>query len=308
MSTQTKQQAFILELGTDYKNFKTWMFGSLTGSLADLATTNKSSFVAAINECRSLSSGSPADASESVKGIGFIASQADTNTGTNDTKFLTPLKFFTRLAAYAQPLSANLTSLAGVSSTAFGRARLADADAAAARTALGLSAVAVSGSASDITTGTLPSSVIPQIAIMDTFIVANQAAMLALSAQKGDIAKRTDLNGQAFILQTEPATTLGNWISLNTTSDVSSVNGQTGVVVVTKADVGLGSVDNTADSAKPVSSAQLTALNAKMDKSQNLNDLADKAVARTNLDVFAKSAFGDPDFDLLAAYTAAKAP
>lgn len=44
---------------------------------------------------------------------------------------------------------------------------------------------------------------------------------------------------------------------------VDSVSGRTGAVVLTKSDVGLANVDNTADAAKPVSTAQLTALNAK---------------------------------------------
>jgi hypothetical protein len=43
---------------------------------------------------------------------------------------------------------------------------------------------------------------------------------------------------------------------------VDSVNSQTGVVVLDKTDIGLGSVDNTADSAKPVSVAQATAIAA----------------------------------------------
>lgn len=51
---------------------------------------------------------------------------------------------------------------------------------------------------------------------------------------------------------------------------VSSVFGRIGVVIAqagdyTKAQVGLGNVDNTADSAKPVSTATQTALNAKAD-------------------------------------------
>lgn len=45
---------------------------------------------------------------------------------------------------------------------------------------------------------------------------------------------------------------------------VQSVAGRSGAVVLAKADVGLGNVDNTADSAKPVSTAQQTALNAKV--------------------------------------------
>nr|WP_296763770.1 hypothetical protein [Rhodococcus sp. (in: high G+C Gram-positive bacteria)] len=44
----------------------------------------------------------------------------------------------------------------------------------------------------------------------------------------------------------------------------------------TKADVGLGSVDNTADSAKPVSAAQQTALNAKADTSALTSGLSGK--------------------------------
>lgn len=47
---------------------------------------------------------------------------------------------------------------------------------------------------------------------------------------------------------------------------VDSVNGQTGVVAITKADIGLGSVDNTTDAAKPVSTAQATAIGAKYTK------------------------------------------
>jgi hypothetical protein len=44
---------------------------------------------------------------------------------------------------------------------------------------------------------------------------------------------------------------------------VQSVNGQTGVVNLTKSNIGLANVDNTSDSAKPISTATQTALNAK---------------------------------------------
>jgi hypothetical protein len=46
---------------------------------------------------------------------------------------------------------------------------------------------------------------------------------------------------------------------------VDSVAGKTGVVVLEKADVGLGNVDNTADADKPVSTATATALSGKSD-------------------------------------------
>ena len=46
-------------------------------------------------------------------------------------------------------------------------------------------------------------------------------------------------------------------------SAVTSVAGKTGAVALVKADVGLTNVDNTADTSKPVSTAQQTALNLK---------------------------------------------
>ena len=80
--------------------------------------------------------------------------------------------------------------------------------------------------------GKLSDSVIPSIAITDTFVVATEAAMLALTAQVGDVAIRTDLN-KSFILQTSPASVLANWQELKTPTDtVNSVNGQTGAVVL----------------------------------------------------------------------------
>jgi hypothetical protein len=52
---------------------------------------------------------------------------------------------------------------------------------------------------------------------------------------------------------------------------------------VTKAQVGLGSADNTSDVNKPVSTAQSTALGLKMDKTANLADVVNATTARSNL-------------------------
>ncbi|ELY3804617.1 hypothetical protein ACI00O_002343 [Cronobacter sakazakii] len=62
--------------------------------------------------------------------------------------------------------------------------------------------------------GKIPVSMIPAIAITQPFVVSSQAAMLALDAQVGDVAKRTD-KGFSFILSAEPASTLSNWVQLN---------------------------------------------------------------------------------------------
>lgn len=51
---------------------------------------------------------------------------------------------------------------------------------------------------------------------------------------------------------------------------VDSVNGYTGVVVLVKADLGLGNVDNTSDANKPVSIAQAAALALKADKTTTI--------------------------------------
>lgn len=61
-----------------------------------------------------------------------------------------------------------------------------------------------------------------------------------------------------------------------TAAPVTSVNGQDGVVVLSKNDVGLGNVDNTSDANKPVSSATLSALNAKADTATVQAALDDK--------------------------------
>lgn len=99
--------------------------------------------------------------------------------------------------------------------------------------------------ASKITSGTIDAARLPAIAITDTFVVASQAAMLGLTAEVGDVAVRTDLN-KSFILKTDGATTLSHWQELLTPTDaVSSVNGKTGAVTLSKSDVGLANVANT---------------------------------------------------------------
>jgi len=78
--------------------------------------------------------------------------------------------------------------------------------------------------------GKIPTSQLPATVVNDTYVVGSQSAMLALSANKGDVAVRTDTS-ESYILSNTPATTLGNWVKLlNPTSPVLSVNGQTGAV------------------------------------------------------------------------------
>jgi hypothetical protein len=89
---------------------------------------------------------------------------------------------------------------------------------------------AVNGIASLDGSGLVPTAQLPALAITNTSVVASQVAMLALTAQIGDIAVRTDLN-KSFILTATPSTSLVNWQELLTPTDsVLSVDGNTGVV------------------------------------------------------------------------------
>lgn len=100
--------------------------------------------------------------------------------------------------------------------------------------------------------GLLDPAVLPLLAITDTFVVASQAAMLALTAQKGDVAVRSDLN-KSFILSTNSPSTLADWKELLTPTDaVLSVAALTGAIsaAALKTALSLNNVENTSDTIK----------------------------------------------------------
>lgn len=81
--------------------------------------------------------------------------------------------------------------------------------------------------------GKLSVSQLPNLAISETSVVSSQSAMLALIAQTGDIAIRTDLS-KTFILKGSDPAILSNWEELlSPTGGVTSINGQTGAVSLT---------------------------------------------------------------------------
>jgi hypothetical protein len=130
--------------------------------------------------------------------------------------------------------------------------------------AAGVSVASLSG-------GKVPTSQLPAVSLVTVQTAASQAAMLALTTQEGDVVVRTDEN-KTYMHNSGSAGTMADFTLLNTPTDaVTSVNGQTGVVSLAKGDIGLGNVDNTADTAKPVSTAQQTALDLKADDSAVLH-------------------------------------
>ena len=92
--------------------------------------------------------------------------------------------------------------------------------------------------------GKLNESVLPALAITDTFVVNSQTTMLATPAEVGDVAIRTDVS-KTYILKTTGANNIANWQELLTpTNAVTSVAGRTGNVSLVASDVGLGNVTN----------------------------------------------------------------
>jgi hypothetical protein len=209
-SLMSRISDLITAIGTDIKQHRTWITGSSSGNLTGLTTTAKTDLVAAVNEVNaSVAAGVP-DSSETVKGKIEIATQAETNTGTDDLRAITPLKLQTRMAAYAQPvgsyqpLDSDLTAIAALTTTAFGRSFLDRVDAAAGRTLLGLGTAAtqastafeVAGAAAAAQAASQPlDSDLTAIAALTTtaygrafLALADQAALQALLGLDTDVA------------------------------------------------------------------------------------------------------------------------
>jgi hypothetical protein len=85
------------------------------------------------------------------------------------------------------------------------------------RTTVGSVFAAFSGSPNGVASldaeGKVPITQLPAIAINDTFVVDSEAELVALAAEVGDVAVRTDLN-KSFILAAEPASSASNWVEL----------------------------------------------------------------------------------------------
>lgn len=85
--------------------------------------------------------------------------------------------------------------------------------------------------------GKISKDLLPAIAITEPHVVASEEEMLNLSAQKGDVAIRTD-ESRSYILRAEPASVKTNWVELlSPDCRVLSVNGKTGAVVLTTEDI-----------------------------------------------------------------------
>ncbi|MCD5310812.1 right-handed parallel beta-helix repeat-containing protein [Kineosporia babensis] len=102
--------------------------------------------------------------------------------------------------------------------------------------------LALLASKADLVGGLVPNSQIPPLAITDVWPVANQAEMLALTAQRGDVAVRAD-NGRTYILRSNTPTVLADWLEVQAVGAVTSVAGKAGNVMLVAADIASGVFD-----------------------------------------------------------------
>jgi hypothetical protein len=157
--------------------------------------------------------------------------------------------------------------------------------------AIGAEAVANKGVANGYASlgsdGKMPTTQLPALAISDTFPVASQAAMLALTAQRGDIAIRSDIT-QTFMLTSDSPSTLADWVVLEHPDAVTSVDGASGTVVLasdgaagtaTKRTLGAG-----ATQACPGNDSRLSDTRTPTDGSVTTAKLAANAVTSAKVD------------------------
>ena len=106
--------------------------------------------------------------------------------------------------------------------------------------------------------GKISNDVIPPLAIGQTFVVDSEAAMLALTAQTGDVCVRTDISKTYIKLNDTVPSTMSDWQVFYTSGEVISVNGQTGAVVIDADDISDATTTN-----KFVTAAEKATWNAK---------------------------------------------
>lgn len=144
----------------------------------------------------------------------------------------------------------------------------------AAQAALNLKADLVGGK---VPINQLPDTVLGQMEYISIWNAGSNTPIIppASSSNKGhyyivSVAGNTDIDGISdWNVGDWIASNGSTWDKIDNTDSVSSVNGKTGAVELTKQDIGLSNVDNTSDEDKPVSTAQQSALDSKSDTTHN---------------------------------------
>lgn len=277
MSLQTRLSDFITSVGTDYKQLRTWISGSSSGDLTGLATSDKTSLVAAINETfAGGGGGGGANLDETLSATQVVITS---DTGTDATipaadtvnAGVMTKAMFDKLAGIEA--LADVTDAGNVGSSING--------ATAKAAPVGADIVAIGDSAAAFE--------------LKKMTVTNFAAFiegLIVDAAPGTM---DTLNEIAAALGDDPnfaatmTTALGNKQPLDT--DLSAIASLTSAANKLPYATGAGTW----------TLADLTAAG------RTLIAAADAAAQRTALDVYSKTEMGNPETDLVALYTTAKA-
>lgn len=140
MSLASNVQTALIRVATEFKTLRTLMTGSSTGDLTGLTTTNKTSLIAAINEAKSSGGATSLDGLTDVTVSSPAAGHIVRHNGTEFVNVLGTTHFDAAGAAAAaqaaaiaasQPVDPNLTNIAALTTTAYGRALLTLANQAA---------------------------------------------------------------------------------------------------------------------------------------------------------------------------------
>lgn len=351
MSFATNVTNLATRIGTEFKSLRTLVNGN-RADLSELATTDKSHLVAAINEVWARPEGGAKTLTELsdvtvTNSLSEAILKYDIALGrwveVDGLTMFDAVNAATieggRVEQASQPRSEGLSTIAQQTGiTPYGVVALTFsspeeyrqwielhpvASTGDANDLTGLAPVAISGDAGDLT-GILPPSSLPPLGINEVFVVASQSEMLALVAERGDMAIRTDAN-EAYALATDSPNVLGDWkrISAVGTGDVMSVNGYTGHVVLVKSDVGLTNVDDVKQQPINANLTSIAGQSAVADRmlyatgpntwalatltayGRSLNGAADAAAARGSLSVYSQAEIGNPETDFVAIFNAA---
>jgi hypothetical protein len=155
--------------------------------------------------------------------------------------------------------------------------------------------------------GKVPTDQIPAVSFSSVKVLGSEAEMLALSsAVVGSVVIRTDIN-KNYVLAAANPSLRANWIELLTPAPpVQTVNGYSGNVSITKADLGLGNVQNTSDADKVISTRTQTALDTKVDKvtGKGLSTNDYSTAEKTKLAAITGTNTGDQDLSSFATTSA----
>lgn len=278
MSLQTRLNDLITAVGTDYKTFRTWMFGSATGTLSVLTTTDKTSLAAAINEVKAaVGAASGATNLTTTAAPATVTINSDTGTdavvaatdGTNAGVFLPAEK--TKLAGIEA--LADVTDAGNVGSAIHG--------ATAKATPVGADEVAIADSAATFA--------------LKRMTVTNFAAFIQNLIVDAAPGTMDTLNEIAAALGDDP-----NYAASMTTALSNKQPLDTDLTAI-------AALTSAADRVPYSTGAGTWALAVFTAAGRTLVGAVDAAAQRTALAVYSTTELGNPETDLVAAYTAAKA-